>query len=446
MKKLLLVCMMVSICLLCSFAYGSSSAKDNAAYSATITNPAGAQYLINGVSGDVVGGTLKKGDVIQIYYECEKEDGTVDLYFITSNETSEAKWQLIKKINKEDITASGSSIKIRELRTSGKVDVRVLSESGLNTYEYPGLGYPVKDVIPVNTSLTVFHVDNFGDNNWYCHKNEKGKIEYFIHMTSRTVGFAPDRKILTPTRVILYQTPELDDSKAIFQIEPNTMMEDYVRVNRDYYYVTIYDRDGYFRFSDIGAESLNGETSTVWYENTNLYSEGNFNSIMLYEDIPTNTVLKWEYNTDLSKYGWIRTTYKNLTGWVFTINPRYVTEDSEEAAKVREEYFRILSAGEGAPINPDKDVVVEIINNTQSGDQNKIVQPENPNEENPNPDVPVVQNPNPVENEEADVITPQLIFVTSCIGTIILLIVIIVVLFKRNKWYRKRIIKGKRKW
>ena len=446
MKKITFICLLITLLLMFSFAFGANNSKDNASYTATITNPAGAQYIINGASGDVIGGTLKKGEVIQIYYECEKDDGSVELYFITSNETAEAKWTLIKKINREDITASGGSIKVKELRTSSPVGVRVLSEQGLNIYDYPGLGYPVKDVLPVNTSFTASHVENFGDDNWYCHKNEKNKIDYFFHMTSNTVGFGPDRKILTPTRVILYQTPELDDNKAIFQIEPNTVMEDYVRVNRDYYCVTIYDRNGYFRFSDIGAESLNGETSTVWYENTNLYSEANFNSIMLYKDIPTNTVLKWEYNTDLSKYGWIRTTYKNLTGWVFTLNPKYVTEDSEEAASIREEYFRILTAGEGTPITPDENVVIEIINNTQSGDANTKEQQENPNTENPREDVPVVQNPNPNNNEEPDVITPQLIFVTSCIGTIILLIVIIVVLFKRNKWYRKRIIKGKRKW
>ena len=137
---------------------------------------------------------------------------------------------------------------------------------------------------------------------------------------------------------------------------------------------------------------------------------------MLYDFLPINTEIEWEYNTDIDKYGWVRTTYKNLTGWVFALNPKYIDDESEIANKVREEYFNILKYGEVKEVTPTPtNTPVPIITNAPDEQY--------PNQEERQPEV-----PNQAENGGSGIV----LIICGVVVIIVLIIIVIIIMSKKS--------------
>ena len=420
MKKILLVLFVLVITINMSFAFADGEPEVN--YSAKISNPNGANYYITANGSDVIGGKIRYGETINIYYESEDYDEAYTFYFITQDETQESKWQSLKKINKEDVTIETKNLQLENYILSDKEETLVIiNPTGVRTYTFPGLIYAEKERINQGERIIVKHVESYGDNNWYYITDKN----VFVHYVKGKYGYGPEREIITSKETNFYRRNTMTDSDIILQFEPGTPFGDYIRVEKDYYYVSAYERDGFVKYEDMAFKS-NGETSEIWFLNTNLYKEADFNSNIVYSDLPLYTEIAWEYNTDMTKYGWVRTTYKNFTGWTFVLNPIYLVDESDENVLIRDEYFEVLRQGEGREVNLPSDP-----------DNKPQVTPTSGNPLEPPKE-------NPVQKEEK--VDIRIVIIACSIGVIIVLILIIAMLLKKNAWYKKRYRIKKRKW
>ena len=411
MKKI--ASLLILILFIFSISYGAETFSDfEVNYPAVISNPEGANYVITVNGKDVIGGVLKTGDSIKVYYETEREDDLAEFYFINSNETEESQWQAIKKIYKADITPDKGTLKnIKYTLAKEEETLVVVSPIGLKTYEYPTLIADEKAKIAPNTRIKVKHLEDYKDGNWYYVTSNKT----FVYAIKGRAGFVANRDIITPNPTKMYESFSLENGPVVMTVEPNMVFGDYVRIGKDCFYVSLYGKDGYLKYDSVAFRS-NGEKSVVWFENTNLYREASFSSERLYDFLPINTEIEWEYNTDINKYGWVRTTYKNLTGWVFALNPKYINDESEEAYKIREEYFNILKYGEVKPTTPTPtSTVTPVLTTTpENAEPTKYRPYEDPDDE---------------ETDNSSII----LIVCGLVVILLLLIIIMIVMGKRSR-------------
>ncbi len=411
MKKI--ISLLIVVLLIFSVSYGAETFADfEVNYPAVVSNPEGANYTITVNGKDVIGGVLNANDKIKVYYETEREDDVAEFYFITSNETEESQWLAVKKITKADITPDSGTLKqIKYTLSKDEETMVVISPIGIKTYEYPTLIANEKKTISPNTRIKVKRLEDFKDGNWYYLVENKS----FIYAIKGRAGFVANRDIITPNPAKMYESTKLSNSAVVMQVEPNMVFGDYVRIGEDCFFVSLYGKDGYLEYDSVAFKS-NGEKSIVWFENTNLYKEASFSSERLYDFLPINTEIEWEYNTDIDKYGWVRTTYKNLTGWVFTLNPKYINDESEEANKVREEYFNILKYGEVKETTPTP---------TATSVPEPVVTQSDYNE---NQD----DNQNTTQNEEQGS-NSNIIIIISSLAVVFILLLIILIISKKSK-------------
>lgn len=448
MKKLFIATIIFVLCAFSVVFAEKPEGADEISFMATVhvgsgeTEDAEIWYYIPSGGNDVRGGKLTNGDPIEIYYEEERPDGSVMFYFITPNETAEAKWQSVKKIKKDNFTVNATDLSAKKYNIAkNPTTILTMSQAGTKVYKFPALCFEeIQSLIPA-TKLDVYHLDYYRDSNWYYAK----EIDGYIHIVNNVAGIAGDVELITPTNVKLYKTPDFNE--VILEIEPGVAFGEYVKLSDNCYYVSAYgEKDGYIKASDMAVKS-NGEKSTIWYENIRLYREGNFRSKILVYDVPVNSEITWEYNMDMSKYGWVRTTYKNQTGWFFLINANYVKDDSDEASAIREEYFEAVRLGEqvaasyasgdvsGDVSGEETPVYTPTVRSDSgeseySGEVGGLVDPF---------DVP----PEPEVKEPKKEIPLQTKVIICCCATIVVLILIIVILSKKNAWYRNRYRRGK---
>ena len=453
MKKIFAFLLIVAITISVSVCLANDSlvAKE-VNYPATIINPNGANYYIASGDEEIVGGTLARGEKITIYYESENEDDSLVFYLLTSGDTAENKWKKEKRINKSDFRTDAKPFNPKN--SAGiQANIKIVSPNGAKLYPNPSLAYESKGIVKPGEVLDAKQLTNYSDGNWFYIKS----LEGYIHIVNYNAGYTSTETIFTPTEVNLYDTMSIN-GKVLLKIQPNVYFEDYIRFNKEWYYVSVYGYDGYINYNDIARKS-HGETSVVWYENTNLYSEASFNSIKLYNDIPVNTVLEWEYDTCIDEYGWVKTNYKKLTGWVFTINPNLIYDDSEYSAIIRESYFDMLTYGEGKGIvteqiisdaEENKENILENTNvpisketedrinesNNKNENENKISNENNVSESNKEEHIKHEEKPSTNDIEEW-LTTPNIIIV--CCGCVILILIIIIIkLVKKNAGYKRR--------
>ncbi len=164
MKEKLITIIMIFLSLLGLqiYTYADMDAPQINPYTATISNPNGANYYEWEDNGYKPIGTLEYGTEIEITYEEESDDGTVYGHFTLQNEKYSINFATIKISDLTILEENKFTKDYADLENP--IDAIILKEGGIEIHQGPAEGYSILDTkIPKGTKIKMYNFKEEGE-------------------------------------------------------------------------------------------------------------------------------------------------------------------------------------------------------------------------------------------------------------------------------------------